>query len=111
MNIFISFLVGIGLVLITAFGDAFIKQASLQKDFTGLKWLILGALLYASTAFGWFFVLRKIKLSTSVVLYSVSLITFSTLLSVLYFKEKITPVEIIAILMAIFSLIILYRFA
>ncbi len=110
-EIIIAFSVGVGLSLITALADAFIKHASLQEAFSGWKWLLLGALIYAATALGWFFVTKKFKLSTAVVLYSVSLIIFLTLISVFYFKEKISPIEIFGIVLAITSLIILSRFS
>lgn len=107
--ILIAFAIGIGLSLITVVGDVLIKHASLQPSFS--FWLILGAIIYGLTAFGWFFVMKKIKLSTLVVLYSVSCILFLTLISVFYFKEKINPLEIVGIGMAITSLILLFRFA
>jgi len=106
----IAFLIGIGLSIITVLADVIIKQASLQNAFSGWRMLILGAIIYGLTAFGWFFVMRKIKLSTSGVLYAISCVVLLTFASVFYFKEKISLLEIIGISMAIFSLIILSRF-
>ena len=110
-TILIVFLVGIGLSTITVLADVLIKHASLQNAFSGWQMLILGAVIYGLTAFGWFFVMRKIKLSTLGVLYGVSVIIILTLVSVFYFKEKINPIEIFGIALAIISLIILSRFA
>ena len=109
--IYIAFLIGIGLSLITVLADALIKHASLQNAFSGWQMLILGAIIYSLTAFGWFFVMRKIKLSTLGVLYGVSCIVFLTLVSVFYFKERITSLELFGILLGIVSLVILSRFA
>lgn len=109
--ILIAFLIGIILSAITVFADALIKQASLQTAFSGWKMLIIGAIIYGLTAFGWFFLMRKIKLSTLGVLYAVSCVVLLTLVSVFYFKEKINFIEIIGIGLAIVSLIILARFA
>ncbi|MDD4901965.1 MAG: transporter [Patescibacteria group bacterium] len=106
-----AFLIGIGLSVITVFADALIKHASLQNAFSGWRTLILGAIIYGLTAFGWFFTMRKIKLSTLGVLYAVSCVILLTLISMFYFKERISPWEISAIILAIFSLIILFRFA
>ena len=112
MNITILFiLAGIGLSIITVFGDFLIKQASLQPAFSGHIKLILGALIYGFTAFGWFFVMRKIKLSTLGVVYGVSCVIFLALVSVFYFKEKISSMEIVGLVLAIISLIILARFS
>ena len=110
-SILIAFLIGIGLSAITVLADAFIKHASLQNAFSGWQMLILGAVIYGLTAFGWFFVMRKIKLSTLGVLYGVSVIIILTLVSMFYFKEKISSIEIFGIALAIISLMILSRFA
>lgn len=107
----IVFSIGIFLSLITVVADIFIKNASLQEKFSGWRLLIVAALIYGSTAFGWFFLTRKAKLSTLGVLYSVIIVISLTLLSVFYYKEKISPMEIFGIALAISSLLILYRFA
>ncbi len=109
--ILIAFLIGIGLSIITVLADALIKYASLQKAFSGWPMLVLGAIIYGLTAFGWFFVMRKIKLSTAGVLYAVSCVVFLTLISAFYFKERISLLEIVGIGLAIISLVILSRFA
>ena len=109
--ILITFLFGIGLSVVTVLGDILIKQASLQNAFSGWQMLTMGAVIYGLTAFGWFFAMRKIKLSTLGVLYGVSCIIFLTLISAFYFKEKISSLEIFGILLGIVSLAILYRFA
>jgi hypothetical protein len=41
-KIIFAFIIGIALSLITVIADVFIKHASLQPSFLGLKWLILG---------------------------------------------------------------------
>ncbi|HRY31103.1 MAG TPA: transporter [Candidatus Paceibacterota bacterium] len=107
----IAFVIGIGLSAITVFADMLIKQASLQKAFSGWRLLVLGAFIYALTALGWFFVMRKIKLSTLGVLYGVSCIILLALISTLFFKEKLFLAEILAIILAILSLFVLSRFA
>jgi len=103
--------VGIGLALVTAWGDALIKSASSKIGFSGWKQLVIAAVIYAGTALGWFFVLRKIKLSSGVMIYTLSLILFVILISVFCFKEEIKPIEYFGIAMAIASLLILSRFA
>lgn len=103
--------IGIGLALVTAFGDALIKSASGKMGFSGWKHLVAAAAIYAGTAFGWFFVLRKIKLSSGVMIYTLSLILFVILISVFYFKEDVKPIEYLGIAMAVASLLILSRFA
>lgn len=99
------------LSILTVFADAIIKHSSLQAAFSGWKYLILGAIIYGSTAFGWFFLMRKIKLSTLGVVYSVSCVVLLALVSVFLFKEKISSIEIVGIILAVISLMILARFA
>ena len=70
-QIALTFLIGIGLSIITVFADSLIKHASLQNALSGWKFLVLGSVVYGMTGFSWFFVMRKIKLSTLGVLYSV----------------------------------------
>ena len=112
MNVvLIAFLAGIGLSIITVLADVLIKRASLQAGFSGWHLLLAGAVIYALTAAGWFLVMRRIKLSTLGVLYGVSCVLLLTLVSVFYFKERISPIEVVGITLAIISLIILARYA
>jgi drug/metabolite transporter (DMT)-like permease len=110
-KVFIAILVGIGLSIITVLGDSFVKSASLQSQFSGWKLLVAGALIYGLTAFGWFFVMRDLKLATAGVLYSLSTVIFLTIVSLVYFKEDINAMETAGIALAIISLILLARFA
>lgn len=110
-TILITFLAGIGLSIVTVFADTLIKNASLHKGLSGLPELLWGALIYGLTAFGWFFLVQRMKLSTIGVLYGVSCVVLLTLVSVFYFKEKINLIEIFGIALAIISLVILSRFA
>lgn len=103
--------IGILLSAITVFADYLVKHASLQTSFTGWKFLLAGAIIYGLTAFGWFFLTRKVKLSTLGVLYGVSCIILLTFVSVFYFNEKISSIEIVGIILAIASIIIMARFA
>jgi len=111
MSLLIPFLIATALTFITVLADVLIKHASLQSAFSGWKTLGLGALIYGLTGFGWFFVMKKMKLSTLGVLYGVGCIILLALVSVFYFKEKISSIEIFGIVLAIISIIILYRFA
>ena len=110
-SVLIAFLISFGLSIVTVFADALIKSSSLQDGFSGWHKLLIAAVIYALTVFGWFFVMKKVKLSTIGVLYGLSTIILLTLVSVFFFKEKINFMEIIGIGLAITSLIILSRFA
>jgi drug/metabolite transporter (DMT)-like permease len=110
-GVLIGFLIAMGLALMDVLADFLIKEASLKVGFTGWGLVLIGGLIYALTAIGVFLVLRKLKLSTASVVFSVTFLIFVTLLSVFYFKEALNYAEMFAIAMAVTSLIILYRFA
>ena len=92
-------------------GDYFLKLAS-DKDFPlKSKWFYIGFAVYASTAFGWVFVMQRLKLATISVVYSVAMILLLTITGVVFFRETLNYYEIAGIVMAIASLILLVRFA
>ena len=107
----IAFLMAIGLSIITVLADSLIKSSSMQSSSSWVYLLIMGAIIYGLTALGWFFVMKKMKLSTVGVVYGVSCVVLLTLVSVFYFKEKINVMEIVGVALAIASLVILARFA
>ncbi len=100
----------IGITSVTIIADVFLKKASLLPSYSGWQLLIVGAIIYAISAFGWFFAMRYIKLSTLGVIYSISTVIILTIISVYYFEEKISTAEIVGIFMAISSLVLLARF-
>ena len=106
-----SLLLAILMAMIGVAGDFFIKISGNGKKFIDLKWFIVGLVIYAITAFGWFYLMKHVKWSTLGVFYAVSTVLFVTLLSVFYFKESLNSYEIIGIAIAIISLIMLGRFA
>ena len=107
----IGFSIMLFLAIITTFADIFIKNASLQNSFAGWPMLVLGSVIYGLTGIGWFFAMRYQKLSTLGVIFSISGVLLLTLVSVFYFKEKISHLEILGIVLAMVSLTLLYRFA
>jgi drug/metabolite transporter (DMT)-like permease len=104
-------LFSIVLALIGVVGDFFIKLSGNGTKFIELKWFIIGFVIYAMTAFGWFYLMKNVKLATLGVFYSISTVLFVTILGVFYFKESINFYEIVGIVAAIISLILLGKFA
>jgi len=92
-------------------GDYFLKLASAREQPLRASWFYLGFVLYASTAFGWVFVMRHLKLATIGVLYSVSLVLLLTVIGVVLFRESLSYFEIVGIILAVASLLLLMRFA
>ena len=92
-------------------GDYFLKLASAHEQPLRTGWFYLGFVLYASTAFGWVFVMRHLKLATISVLYSVSMVLLLTAVGVMLFGESLNYYERAGIVMALASLVLLMRFA
>src|SRR6266571_9440980 len=107
----IAVLVTIAFSVIGVLGDYFLKLASAREQSLRTVWFYLGFALYASTAFGWVFVMKHLKLATISVLYSVSLVLFLTAIGVVLFQESLNYFEVIGIVFAVVSLVLLMRFA
>jgi len=104
-------IVTIAFSVIGVLGDYFLKLASARDQSLRTGWFYLGFALYASTAFGWVFVMKHLKLATISVLYSVSLILLLTAIGVVLFRESLSYFEVIGIVLAVISLVLLMRFA
>ena len=107
----IAVLVTIAFSVIGVLGDYFLKLASAREQPLRTGWFYLGFALYASTAFGWVFVMRHLKLATISVLYSVSLVLLLTAIGVVLFRESLNYFEMTGIVLAIAALVLLMRFA
>ena len=107
----IAVLVTIAFSMIGVLGDYFLKLASTRVEPLRTGWFYLGFVLYASTAFGWVYVMRHLKLATISVLYSVSMVLLLTAVGVVVFRESLNHFELAGIVLAVASLILLMRFA
>ena len=92
-------------------GDYFLKRASEEEQFLKSAWFYIGFVIYGSTAIGWVYVMRHLKLATISAVYSVSMILLLTAMGFLVFKQSINYYEIAGLAMAIGSLVLLMRFA
>lgn len=107
----LALLVTVGFSAVGVLGDYFLKLASQRDQPLRSRWFYIGFAVYASTAFGWVFVMRHLKLATLGVVYSVSMILLLTAIGVAAFREPIGPYEILGLILAIASLVLLMRFA
>jgi drug/metabolite transporter (DMT)-like permease len=107
----IAVLVTIAFSGIGVLGDYFLKLASARDQSLRTGWFYFGFVLYASTAFGWVFVMKHLKLASISVLYSVSLVLLLTAIGVVLFRESLNSFEVIGIVLAVVSLVLLMRFA
>jgi drug/metabolite transporter (DMT)-like permease len=107
----VALLVTLAFSIVGVLGDCFLKLASTREHSLRSGWFYLGFALYASTAFGWVFVMKHLKLATISVVYSVSMMLLLTAVGVLAFRESLTYFEAAGIVLALASLVLLMRFA
>jgi len=107
----LAVLITIAFSVIGVLGDYFLKLASAKEQSLRTGWFYVGFALYASTAFGWVFVMKHLKLATISVLYSVSLVLLLTTIGMVLFQESLNYFEVIGIVLAVISLVLLMRFA
>ncbi|MGD9762305.1 MAG: transporter [Candidatus Binatia bacterium] len=97
--------------LLGVLGDYFLKLASAHEHSLRSPWFYIGFAVYSSTAFGWVFVMKHLKLATIGVVYSVSMIVLLTAIGVLFFSESLSAYEVVGVMLALASLALLVRFA
>jgi drug/metabolite transporter (DMT)-like permease len=106
----IAILVTIGFSVLGVIGDYFLKLASEKEASLKTAQFYLGFVIYASTAFGWVYVMKHLKLAQVGVLYCVSMVLLLAAIGVFRFKETLSVPEIAGIAMAIGALVLLMRF-
>lgn len=100
----------IGITLLTVFGDAYLKKSSeLSKPFTSSQFLF-GLLVYATTAYLWVYMYREVKFSTIGVVYSILTMLFFVLTGVFVFHETLLTKEVLGLMLALGSVLLLSRF-
>ena len=107
----LAMLVTIGFSVVGVVGDYFLKLASSKEESLRSIWFYVGFAVYASTAFGWVFVMKHLKLATVGVVYCVSMVLLLTAIGVVFFRESLNGYEIAGLVMAIASLVLLVRFS
>lgn len=91
-------------------GDYFLDLAGRSKSGFASQWFIAGLLIYALSSFGWFVVIKHVKLEDLGVLYATTTSILLVLLGVIVFKEQLQPKEIIGIILGLISMVLLSRF-
>jgi len=111
MSSITGFLFILFISVVTVLGDFFIKLASSTAKYIDIRYFLYGMFLYLLTGVGWFFAMRKIELSSIGAIYGVTTVILLALIGVLFFRENLSIVESIAILMGVASIFMLIRFA
>lgn len=106
----IAIIVTIVFSVVGVIGDYYLKLASAKDESLKSPAFYIGFLIYASTAFGWVFVMKHLKLATVGVVYCISMVLLLTAIGVVAFKESLNGYEIAGLVMAVASLLLLTRF-
>lgn len=107
----LALLVTAGFSALGVLGDYFLKVASGRPAPLRSGAFLVGFVVYSSTAFGWVYVMRHLKLATVGVVYAISMILLLTGMGVFIFREPLSIREGVGLILAIASLVLLVRFA
>ena len=107
----LAVVVTVGFSALGVVADYFLKLASAHDNVLKTPAFYVGFVIYASTAFGWVFVMKHLKLATISVVYSISMVLLLTAMGLVFFRESLSYSEVAGLVMAIVSLILLVRFA
>lgn len=104
----IALLIVFAFSALTVVADILIKKASDQNQLWS-GFFIAGALIYGFSALGWFYALKSLNLATLGGVYSLSTVVMIAFAGVVFFQEKLQPVEIGVLVVAVISIIALWR--
>lgn len=106
----LAIIITIAFSIVGVIGDYFLKLASANEASLKSREFYIGFVIYASTAFGWVFAMKHLKLATVGVVYSISMVLLLTAVGVFRFKKSLNLLEIAGLAMAVGSLLLLTRF-
>lgn len=94
------------IVLLNVIGDYFLKTSA-DKSISFLTYeAVVGALLYAISAYGWIYVMQKVNLTVVGMLYSTMTIVILTIMSIVIFKEEVTKGQLLSAALAVVAVLI-----
>ena len=104
-----NIIISIVLLGITIIGDFALKKASDMPGLSGWKLVIVGSILYAISAFGWFYTYKTTQFFTLGVFYSLGHFMLTVLIALFIFKERVSGWEVLGLVLAVASLGILLK--
>ena len=110
-NTFLPIIIAICLAGVGVLGDFFIKLSGNGAKYISWPYFIIGSIIYALTAFGWFYVLKHVNLSILGIIYSLATIILLFIVGTLFFKEHVSSYEVVGIVLGIISIALLARFS
>jgi small multidrug resistance pump len=106
-----AILATIGICLFSATADYFLKRASDNPSPLLTVWFGLGFGMYACTAFGWVFVMRRLQFATLGVVYASTMVILMAAIGVVVLHETLRWQEALGIVLAVSSIFLLGRFS
>lgn len=92
-------------------GDAILKLASKETNMFANRWFVLGAAIFASSAMGWVWAMRHLKLAEIGAIYGAATILLLVVVGVVLFGERLILREVLGICCALAAVLLLWRFA
>ena len=105
-----AILATIGICVFSASADYFLKRASEQSATLTTPWFALGFGMYACTAFGWVFVMRRLQFATLGVVYASTMVVLMAGIGVVVLGETLRWQEALGVVLAVSSIFLLARF-
>jgi small multidrug resistance pump len=105
-----AFFLMIIVALFTVAGDYFLKIAGSGPSIK-IKPLVIGIVIYGSTAIAWVYAMRHLKIITVTVIFMISSLLFAAALGVFAFDERLNRIELLGVFFAVLSIILLYRYS
>lgn len=106
-----ALLVAALLAAIGVLADYFLKLSSDHAQSMQSKWFWVGLTVYAGMAGGWVYVMRHLSFTEIGIVYSVTTILLLTVVGALVLRETLHAYEVVGVLMAVGSLVLLARFS
>ena len=100
----------VGLCVVGVIGDFFIDLSTKKASGMNVHWFLIGMIVYALSAFGWFYVMKTTKLEDLGALYALTTSILLVFLGIFAFGERLQPKEILGLILAFCSVILLARF-
>lgn len=110
MNIFFAIILIFILCIVGVIADYFLKVAGEGAKFIEPKPFIFGFVIYASTAIGWFLILKYLRLAEVGLFYSIFMMILLAAMGVFMFNEQLNVREYVGLGLGIVSLLLMSRF-
>lgn len=93
--------------LVSLVGDTFFGYSAKSGPGYNWQWFLIGWLIYGLSAIAWVVSYKYEKFAIVATIYSVILVLFSLLIGSVFFKEKLSPGQMVGVVLGFISLLLL----